>query len=340
MSEEHSFANYIRILGKGKNGARPLTRQEAYEAMKQIYCFDVEPEQLGAFMALMRVKEETPEEVAGFVRAIRESIVVGRAPEIAIDWSSYAGKRRQLPWYLLAALTLSKNGYPVLMHGMHRDDERVYTRQALQALGIEEATNLEGARQQITEAGFSFLDIENYSPYSAQLIEMRQQLGLRPPLHTVARMLNPFAAPVMLQSVFHPNYAETHQKAARLLGQPNVLAFKGEGGEIERIPERAVKLYGCTDEVLWEEDWPALLSPGKYVPETFPDWNHYRDFWQGISDDFYGQHAVIGTLALALRAMNEVDNEQDAHQMAEQLWIERHDESTLTEDESTLVESV
>lgn len=72
MQEEHPFAPTIRILGKGKNGSRSLTIDEAYDAMTMILEDKVTAEQLGAFLMLLRVKEETPEEVAGFVRAIRD----------------------------------------------------------------------------------------------------------------------------------------------------------------------------------------------------------------------------------------------------------------------------
>lgn len=325
MIEEHAFANYIRILGKGRKGARALSQAEAYDAMKQIYCYDVEAEQLGAFLMLMRVKEETAEEVAGFVKAIRESIAVPQVlPSVAIDWSSYAGKRRQLPWYLLAALALGKNGYPVFMHGMHRDDERIYTRQALAALGLAEAESFNQAIYLIEQIGFAYMDIDRLSVYTSQLIEKRQLLGLRPPLHTVARMLNPFSAPLMLQGVFHPGYAETHQQAAKLLGQSQALAFKGEGGEIERIPERPVTLYGLSNTELWQEEWPSLLPPDKYVADDFPDWAHYRAVWNGEQQDDYGLPAIIGTIALVLRAMGKTDNVMDAHEQAEQLWHNRH----------------
>lgn len=325
MTTEHPFANYIRILGKGKKGARALTQQEAYDAMQQIYCYDVEPEQLGAFLMLMRVKEETPEEVAGFVNAIRDSMPVPQnIPAVAIDWSSYAGKRRQLPWYLLAALTLANNGYPVFMHGMYRDDDRIYTRQALAALGLTEADNFNQAISFITHTGFAYMDINKISKLTAELIEKRNLLGLRPPLHTVARMLNPLSARLMLQGVFHPGYAETHQLAARLLEQPRALAFKGEGGEIERVPERAVKLYGLTDGEVWQEEWPAILPADKYVAEKFPDWSHYQAVWTGQATDNYGLQATLGSIALVLRALGEADNYQQAHTKAEAFWQARH----------------
>ncbi len=83
--------------------------------MQIIMANDVEPEQLGAFMMLMRVKEETHEELTGFIQAVRDSFKFYTNTKVDLDWSSYAGKRRYLPWFI--ALTLTKNGIKVFMHG-------------------------------------------------------------------------------------------------------------------------------------------------------------------------------------------------------------------------------
>jgi len=94
---EHPFAPYVRILGKGKRGARNMTREEAREAMGMVLDEKVEDTQLGAFLMLLRHKEESPEELAGFTEAVRERL---NAPPLAvdIDWPTYAGKKRHLPW--------------------------------------------------------------------------------------------------------------------------------------------------------------------------------------------------------------------------------------------------
>ena len=95
MSEsmEHPFASFVRILGKGQKGSRGLTQEEAYTAMGMMLDGKVEDTQLGAFLMLLRFKEETAEELAGFTQAVRERVT---APAIAvdIDWPAYAGKRR------------------------------------------------------------------------------------------------------------------------------------------------------------------------------------------------------------------------------------------------------
>lgn len=322
--EEHPFAQYIRILGKGRNGARALSQEEAYSAMDMIFRYEYEPEQIGAFLMLMRVKEETAAEVAGFVQAIRDSIPMQMAQaNVAVDWPTYAGKRRQMPWYLLAALTLSRNGYPVFMHGLTRDDERIYTSQALEALGIAECESLPAAANHINRYGFAYMDIGFLSPLSAELLDTRDLLGLRSPLHTVVRMLNPFKAELSLHSVFHPNYAQVHQQASLLLGETRAISFKGEGGENERIPERGCDVYGVSDGKGWEQKWPALLPPGKYGREPFPDLDHFLDVWEGRIDDEYANMAVTGTMALVLSALEKGLSQSDALARAEQMWQSR-----------------
>lgn len=71
---EHSFAPYVRILGKGKSGSRSLSQDEARHAFSLILRAEVEPLQLGAFLMLLRVKEETAEELAGFILACRDEM--------------------------------------------------------------------------------------------------------------------------------------------------------------------------------------------------------------------------------------------------------------------------
>ncbi|HYQ72787.1 MAG TPA: glycosyl transferase family protein, partial [Gammaproteobacteria bacterium] len=262
----HPFAQFIQRLGKGRNGMRSLTREQACAAMRMIACYDVEPEQLGAFLMLMRVKEETPEEVAGFTLALRESFVTGKVHfRPAIDWAAYAGKKRHLPWFVLAALVLAGRGYPVCMHGMSRNDERIYVPEALGVLGLAPAGSLQEAEDLLASRGFAYLSINRFSPLTAELIQTRELFGLRPPLHTVARMLNPFAAPLSVMGVFHPNFAAVHQQAARLLEQPGALVCKGEGGEFERVPDRVVELYGVSDGLEWQETWERQMRPGSEI---------------------------------------------------------------------------
>ncbi len=79
---------------------------------------------------LLRVKEESIDELAGFVQATQKTSFIFAPLEVDLDWSSYAGKRKHYPWFLLAALTLAHHGYKIVMHGASGHTiNRVYTEQ-------------------------------------------------------------------------------------------------------------------------------------------------------------------------------------------------------------------
>lgn len=325
MTQEHLFAQYIRILGKGRNGSRALSPEEMFEAMRMIMSNEVEPIQLGAFLMLMRVKEETPDEVAAAVRAIRQHLAIpADAPAVDLDWSSYAGKKRQLPWFLLSTLLLAEHGIRVFMHGASGHTAgRIYTKDVLPALGIPVAKSLADASEQLKQNNFAYIDLEQMSPRLHQIIELRPLLGLRSPVHTIARMLNPFNAPYMMQGIFHPGYRPTHQVAGQLLGQPHMAVIKGEGGEIERNPDLACLIQGVHNGELFEEEWPPLFEK-RHVRQDELVVSHLAEVWNGSRDDEYGIGSIVGTAAVALHLMGRAKSREEAEAMARTLWNNRN----------------
>ena len=216
--QEHPFAQYIRIIGKGKNGARHLTEEEAFAAMQMLLTDSVRDEQVGAFMMLMRMKEESAAELTGFARAVKQQIPACEL-QPDIDWPCYAGKKRQLPWFLLAALALADSGKKVFMHGFDfHTIGRTYAEDSLKQLGIKSANSLQQAQQQLEENNFSYLCLSHFSDFLAQIMGKRNIFGLRTPVHTLARLLNPLNAHTVLQGIFHPAYQGVHQQANVALG--------------------------------------------------------------------------------------------------------------------------
>jgi anthranilate phosphoribosyltransferase len=321
---EHPFAPFIRILGKGKKGSRPLTREEAYQAMKMIMADEVLPVQLGAFLMLMRVKEETPEELAGFVLAAREAGNLASDKVIVdLDWSSYAGKRRHLPWFLLSALLLAENHITVFMHGSSgHSADRLYTQNMLSYLGLNAASSIEQARLQLEQQHFSYLSLEHFCPKLHEIIELRPIMGLRSPVHTLVRLLNPFNAKYSIQGIFHPGYRPVHQQAAALLQQPHAAVLKGEGGETERNPDMECLVQSVHNGELSDENWPALF-PRRHMKPDQLDPKQLALFWQGSSKDEFAEASVIGTAAVALKLLGKADTQEQAHQLASDYWLAR-----------------
>lgn len=322
MTQEHPFAQYVRILGKGPRLSRPLTRQESLDAARMVFAGAVEPAQLGAFLCLLRVKTETPEEVAGLVEAAREGIArPAGAPPVDLDWPSYAGKARRLPWFVLSALLLAGSGVRVFMHGAEEHTAgRVYTSAALAALGVPVAGSLAEAAEHLAARNFAYLRLEQLSPPLHEIMGLRPLLGLRSPLHTAARMLNPFRAPCEIVGVAHPHYRPVHQQAARLLGQPNLAVFKGEGGEVERRPEKPCLVFGLTDGDAYQVEWPALPAVAPAEWDDVGDLGRLAAVWRGEAEDAYAAATIRATAAVALKLLGRAASIDEAEAMAPSLW--------------------
>ncbi|MGC2856583.1 glycosyl transferase family protein [Novispirillum sp. DQ9] len=325
MTAEHPFAQYVRILGKGPNLSRPLTTEETEAAVALIMAGKVEPAQLGAFLCLLRVKTETPEEVAGFVRGIRAGLTLPKdRPQVDLDWASWAGKARQLPWFLLSALLLAGSGVKVFMHGSEGHTEgRLYTSTALAALGVPVAGSLDEAAAHLKARNFAYVTLPAISPRLQEIMDLRHILGVRSPLHTVGRKLNIFDAPAQILSVTHPPYLPVHQEAARLIGQPHMAIFKGDGGEAERRPQKPCQVWTLHDGTTAVEDWPAILPESRQPKDEVLDLSRLAAVWRGSEDDDYARATVTGTTAIALKLMGRAASIDEAQTQADSLWENR-----------------
>ncbi len=320
---EHPFAQYVRILGKGPNLSRPLTLDEAATAAGMVVRGEVEPAQLGAFLCLLRVKAETPEEIAGMARGFKTAVAASAGATADVDWAAYAGKSRQLPYYVLAALTLAAHGIRVFMHGAEgHTDGRVYTSEALAALGITPCRTMAEVAQRLERDHFAYMTLADMAPALQKVMDLKPVLGLRSPLHTVGRLLNPLNAPFSINAVTHPPYMPVHQEAMRLLGQPFLATFKGEGGEAERRPEKPCEVLFLKDGEAGSEEWPALLTGARAKEESL-DLTRLKGLWTGEIEDEAAAAAIAGTIAVVLRYSGRASSIADAEGRALTMWRER-----------------
>ncbi len=315
--EEHRFATYVRTLGRGPGRSRALTRDEARDALSTVLGGEADPHQVGAFLMLLRYRGEDPAEMAGLVDAARAHIGAGRpagAVPVDLDWPSYgAGRTRDAPWFLLAALALARAGHRVLMHGSNEFSRGTTVPEGLQALGLRPARDRMEAAAQLGEMRFAYLPLEAFSPELKALLDLRRLLGLRSPLNTAARLLNPFDARVGVDGVFHPAYIALHLATADLLGRRRLVVVKGGGGEAERNPAKAVAAH-------W---FDRAQGQGEAILPSLPDPGGDADFakvWRGA--DGPGAAIAVATVALGLIALGAAPEQAD--EQAREVWRNRH----------------
>jgi anthranilate phosphoribosyltransferase len=326
-SQADRFATYVATLGRGPGRSRALTRDEARDAFTLALAGDADPHQLGAFLMLLRYRGEDPEEITGLVEASRDAIGSGPDSFTAppdLDWPSYgSGRTRGAPWFLLSALALAASGTSILMHGTNEFTGGITVERALAALGRPVATSIAQADQALAQDRFAFLPLASLSAPMAHLIGLRRLLGLRSPVNTVARLLDPANALASVDGVFHPPYIALHLAVAERLDRARLLVLKGGGGEAERAPGKPVAIHlherstGDTERLL-----PALMdSPSR--PTTPDTLERLVAVWNGTDRSELAAKTAIGTIAMALLALRGGDIAEADHE-AEDIWQARH----------------
>ncbi len=319
VAAEHGFAQYVRTLGRGPGRSRALTRDEARTALSMVLRGEADPHQVGAFLMLLRYRGEDAAEMAGLVEAARSHFGAGLPPgctPVALDWPSYgAGRTRGAPWFLLAALALGRAGHRVLMHGSNEFTRGTAVTEALGTLGLPVCANREDAARQLDAAGFAYFPLGSLCPELDRLLRLRNLLGLRSPINTAARLLNPFDAACGVDGVFHPPYIALHLDTAALLRRGRLVVVKGGGGEAERNPAKPMTAHWFDGEAgQGEAVFDAMLTADAA--------GDLAETWRTGTGP--GAATACATIALSLLALGSASSPADADAQALTVWAARH----------------
>lgn len=238
-----SIAHYIKEIGRGSEGARSLTAEQAYDLMAQVLDGRVTDLEIGAFAIGMRVKGETVEELSGFLDAAHERCLPIAADKPVVLLPSYNGARRLPNLTPLLALRLAQEGAQVLVHGPGHDPARVSTAEIFLDLGLPLARAAHEVQQAWDRHEPAFMRTDVLCPPLARLLDVRWVVGLRNSGHTIAKMLNPCRGARALRVVnhTHPEFGELMAAFAQR-DKADMLLLRGTEGEPVADPRRTPKL--------------------------------------------------------------------------------------------------
>lgn len=256
------ISHYIKEIGRGKDGARALSREQASDLLGQVLDGQVTDLEIGAFCLSMRIKGETAEEMAGFLDATHQRLA--RVPDNGsgrptVVLPSYNGARKLPVLTPLLGLLLAREGVAVLMHGTPTESTRVFSSEVLAALDVA----AQDVGCPIAPGTLAFVATETLSLALKRLLDVRRVVGLRNPAHSLVKIMTPCAGKSLVVSSYtHPEYAVSMAQTFSLV-QANALLLRGTEGEVvadaRRMPQMVAFINGQR-ELLQEAQSGTLAS--------------------------------------------------------------------------------
>ena len=223
-----SIGKYIKVIGRGKDGAKSLTREQANDLFGQVLDGAVTDLETGAFCLAMRIKGETPEEMAGFLDATHARLhKIPTLGHTTVVLPSYNGARRLPVLTPLLALLLARKGVPVIVHGTNTEPTRVSAEHVFLALGLPPQAAIAAA----VPGKVQYFSTGLLCPGLQRLLDVRRFVGLRNPGHSLVKLMNPCdGAAVVVSSYTHPEYAASMAATFKLI-ESNAMLLHGTEGE-------------------------------------------------------------------------------------------------------------
>lgn len=317
-----ALKKYLKEVGRGKKGARNLTREQARDALTQILAGRASDAQIGALFQAFRIKAETPEELAGMIEAARETcgVAPGESHPLRIELGlPYDGRLRGFHVLPFAALLAARAGVQTFFHGSAGVGPKfgINAVEVLHAMGYGPAPSVAEAIGEMERTGIASCLQKTYSPALARLRPLRNEVVLRGPLATVEKMLNLSGAAALIAGNTHTAYAGIMSGAFGLMigDWPGAEAWVVQAGEghPDLDPRRETSarhvtadggVEDCTfasgAEVFPETDRDRLAPPA--APEVDPLDPDSRARWIE-ANVAWGRSVLNGEEALGLPAL-------------------------------------
>ena len=235
---------YLRQIARGARGARDLERLAARELFAQVLDRQASDLEIGAFCVAMRIKGESPEELAGFHDEVKPRLPLLRASRPVILLPSYNGARKTTLMTPLLARLLASRGYAVLVHGLHEEERRTGSEEVFAAMQWPIARDQQSIEKHLEGEGLVYCSLEVLNPELAALLRIRRTIGVRNSGHVLAKLVNPMQSRALqIVNYTHPEYPAVLE-AFFGLHPADAVFMRGHEGEPVPGPRRLPELAG------------------------------------------------------------------------------------------------
>jgi anthranilate phosphoribosyltransferase len=218
-----------------------LTFNEAYNVAITLLQKDNDPIDIAALLVGLRVKGESPEELAGFAKALKDTCVKVSLKTCAIDTAGTGGdEQNTLNVSTAAALVAAAAGAKVLKHGNIAVSSSSGSADFLKALGFNINLPPEALADMVEKHGFAFAFAPKYHPAMANVMPIRKRLGIKTIFNFIGPLANPGNIKRQVIGVASPELMKPLSEAILFLNLEHVMLVHGEPGIDE------VSVFGTT----------------------------------------------------------------------------------------------
>ena len=212
-----------------------LSRDLAQASMEQILAGEATAAQIAALAIALRMKGETPDEIAGMAEAMRRRVPplrTRRAP--LIDTCGTGGSESsgvsKFNISTTVAIVVASCGVAVAKHGNRAVSSRTGSADVLEALGVRLDLTPESAARSVDHLGITFLFAPNYHSAMRNAAGARREMGVRTVFNLLGPLTNPAGATRQLVGVYADTYVSTLAEVLRQLGSERAMIVHGSDG--------------------------------------------------------------------------------------------------------------
>jgi len=225
----------IRRLASGAS----LTTEEAREAFDAVMSGEGTVAQLSALLIGLRVKGETPDEVAGVAGALRGAMVhlpAERPDDLVDTCGTGGGAINTFNISTAAALLAAGAGVRIAKHGNRSFTSQCGSADVLEALGVPIDVSVDVMERALRDAGIVFMFAPLMHPAMRHVGPVRRELAIPTVMNIVGPLANPASAGRQVVGVSDMKRVPLIAGALRALGTVHALIVHGEPGMDEISP--------------------------------------------------------------------------------------------------------
>ena len=216
-----------------------LTPAEVESAFESIFQGEATPAQMGAFLVALRMKGETPAEIAAAATVMRRRATPVRLPpgRVVLDTCGTGGDGAgTFNISTAAALVVAGAGVTVAKHGNRSVSSRSGSADLLTACGVQVDAPVETVERCLAEVQIGFLYAPALHAAMRHVAPVRREVGVRSVFNLLGPLANPARAPRQLLGVYAASLVPVVAETLARLGTERALVVHGLEGLDEISP--------------------------------------------------------------------------------------------------------